>query len=159
LGDIGAETLARGRFPANLTPMETPRPLDEAQAAYQAEKAKVKGALSTLIGSRWLLAVVATFAIAFGCHLAYAPNRLPPVGGLNLTTAGLPPLDFGMVGEGAAKAREAAQREVEPNQVQAFIDENRASVPVWNAIGFGAAMLLLGMNLAVMTKRRRASRG
>lgn len=139
--------------------MQKPHSLDEAKAAYRAEKAKVKGALSTLIGSRWLLAIAATFALAFGTHLAYAPARLPPVGGLSLSTAGLPPLDFGMAGDQAAKARAAAQERVEPNQVQAFIDDNRASVPLWNAIGFGVALVLLGVNLTVMTRRRRVTRG
>lgn len=139
--------------------MQTPRSLDEAKAAIRAEKAKLTTAFSRVIGSRWLLAIAAMFALAFGTHLAYAPTRLPPVGGLSLTTAGLPPLDFGVVGEQAAKARAAAQERVTPNAVQAFIDDNRASVPLWNTIGFGLALILMGANLTVMTRRRRVTKG
>lgn len=139
--------------------MQTPRSLEEAKTAFKAEKAKVTTSLSTIMGSRWLLAIAATFALAFGTHLAYAPSRLPPVGGLSLSTAGLPPLDFGVAGEQAAKAREAAIREGAPSQIQAAIDENREYVPMMNAAGFGLALLILALNLTVMTKRRRVTRG
>ncbi len=139
--------------------MQTPRSLEEAKTAFKAEKAKVTTSLSTIMGSRWLLAIAATFALAFGTHLAYAPSRLPPVGGLSLSTAGLPPLDFGVAGEQAAKAREAAIREGAPSQIQAAINENREYVPMMNAVGFGLALLILALNLTLMTKRRRVTRG
>ena len=139
--------------------MQTPRSLEEAKTAFKAEKAKITTSLSTIIGSRWLLAIAATFALAFGTHLAYAPSRLPPVGGLSLSAAGLPPLDFGVAGEQAAKAREAAIREGAPSQIQAAINENREYVPIMNAVGFGLALLILGVNLTLMTKRRRVTRG
>jgi hypothetical protein len=139
--------------------MQTPKTLNEAKAAFQAEKNKISSALSALIGSRWLLAIVATFALAFATHLAYAPERLPPVGGLSFAQVGLPPVDFGAAGEQAARAREAAQRQGAPGKVQDFIDDNRASVPLMNAIGLGLALLILGVNLTVMTKRRRVTKG
>lgn len=159
-GEIWAPALAQAGFAVNLAPMQTPRTLEEAKTAFKAEKTKVTTSLSTIIGSRWLLAIAATFALAFGTHLAYAPSRLPPVGGLSLTTAGLPPnLDFGVVGEQAAKARDAALREGAPSQIQAAIDDNRQYVPAMNAIGFGLALVILGVNLTVMTRRRRVTRG
>jgi hypothetical protein len=139
--------------------MQTPSSLKEAKAAFQAEKTKLTTSLSTIMGSRWLLAILATFAIAFGSHLAYAPERLPPVGGLSLASAGLPPVDLGLVGEQAAKARDAALAEGAPSQIQALINDNRERVPLLNTIGLGLALLLLGVNLTLMTMRRRETRG
>ena len=140
--------------------MSTPKTLDEAKAAFRAEKTKVTTSLSALIGSRWLLAIAATFALAFATHLVYAPARLPPVGGLSLASAGLPPnVDFGAAGEQAAKAREAALRQGAPNRIQAAIDDNRERVPLFNAIGLGLALVILGINLTVMTNRRRVTKG
>ena len=133
--------------------------LDEAKAAFRTEKHKVSTALSTVIGSRWLLAIAATFALAFATHLAYAPARLPPVGGLSLAQVGLPPLDFGVAGEQAARAREAAARQGAPSRLQAAINDNREYVPLMNAAGLGLALLILGVNLTVMTKRRRVTKG
>lgn len=139
--------------------METPKNLDEAKAAYRAEKAKLSNAFSAAIGSRWLLAIVATFALAFASHIIYAPERLPPVGGLNAAAVGLPPMDLGVVGEQAAKARQAAIEQGAQGFVQEKINENRQYVPLMNAIGLGLALLILGVNLTVMTRRRRITKG
>ncbi len=140
--------------------MRAPKNLEEAKTMLGAERAKVRGSLSKMIGSRWLLAILATFAIAFASHLAYAPQRLPPVGGLSLAAAGLPPgIDFGFAGEQAANARQAAAEQGAPSFLQEKINENRQYVPLMNTIGLGLALLLLGVNMTIMTLRRRETRG
>jgi hypothetical protein len=140
--------------------MRQPKSLDEAKAMVVEEKAKLTTAISTIIGSRWLLAILATFVIAFAIHLAYAPDRLPHVSGLSLSQAGLPSdLDFGVVGEQAAQARDAALRQGAPDKVQAFLSSHAAQIPLFNAIGLGACLVLLLINMTVMTKRRRYTKG
>jgi len=139
------------RQPANLA---------EAKQIFQAEKTKVTGSISAIAGSRWLLAILATLVIAFGTHLAYAPARLPAVGGVSLAAVGLPPnVDFGYAGEQAAAARDAAIREGGQTRVQEFITANADKIPIINAVAFGVALLLLLGNMWIMTKRRRVSRG
>ena len=59
-----------------------PKNLAEAKEIFREEKTKVTSSVSAIAGSRWLLAILATFVIAFGTHLAYAPSRLPTVGGI-----------------------------------------------------------------------------
>src|SRR5690349_15321820 len=79
--------------------MRAPRNISEAKEIVRAEAGKVGSSLSAIAGSRWLMAILATFALVFGTHLIYAPQRLPHVQGLSLTQAGLPPgLDFGEAG-------------------------------------------------------------
>ena len=73
-----------------------PTNLAEAKEIFREEKAKVTTSLSAIAGSRWLMAILATLVIAFGTHLAYAPARLPTVGGVSLAAIGLPSnVDFG----------------------------------------------------------------
>jgi hypothetical protein len=89
-----------------------PKNLAEAKQIVKEERVKLTSSLSVIAGSRWLLAILATLALAFGTHLAYAPDRLPPVAGLSAAEFGLPTgLDFGFVGEQAKQAADAAQRE------------------------------------------------
>ena len=57
--------------------MQTPRNLDEAKALVKGERTKLTTAFSTAIGSRWLLAIVATFALAFASQMAR--NDFPAV--------------------------------------------------------------------------------
>lgn len=134
--------------------------LAEAKARFVVEKNKVTGSLAAVIGSRVLLAVLATFAIAFAANLLYSPEDLPRVGGLSLAQAGLPPsIDFGVAGEQAGEAISAAQREGAAGYVQAFFAENSDLIPVFNAVGLGLSLVLLLINMTVMTKRRRFSRG
>jgi|CXWL01.1.fsa_nt_gi hypothetical protein len=135
--------------------MPSPRTLDKARATFREQRAKVTESLSALAGSRWLLAVLATFAISFSANLFYAPSRLPNVGGLSLVQAGLPPnLDFGVVGEQAAEASAAARSAGVTDMVIAFLLAH--PMPV-NAVGLGVCLALLAMNLTIMTKRRRVS--
>jgi len=137
-----------------------PRDLAEARQIFTEEKNKVAASLSAIAGSRWLLAILATLVIAFGAHLAYAPARLPSVGGLSVASSGLPPsLDFGFAGEQAQQAAEAARNSEARNRAEDFIAANQDKIPLFNAIGFGLALLLLLGNMWVMTKRRRVSRG
>lgn len=137
-----------------------PKNLAEAKQIIKEERIKVTSSISAIAGSRWLLAILATFALAFGTHLLYAPARLPPVSGLSIAQVGLPTgLDFGVVGEQAKQAAEAAQRQDVSGQVQGLVDANPERVPLINAIGFGLALVLLAINLTIMTKRRRTTRG
>src|SRR5262245_43010127 len=102
-----------------------PTSLADAKAIVREERIKVTSSLSALAGSRWLTAILATFVIAFGTHAAYAPARLPTVGGLSIAAVGLPPnVDFGFAGEQAKQAAEAAQREDVGGRVQEFTAAN-----------------------------------
>lgn len=137
-----------------------PKDLAEAKQIVREERLKVQNSLSAIAGSRWLMAILATFVIAFGTHLAYAPARLPPVGGLSLAQIGMPTeVDFGFVGEQAQAAREAAERQGGQERAQEALAANAERIPLFNAIGFGLALALLLGNMWIMTKRRRFSRG
>jgi hypothetical protein len=137
-----------------------PKNLEEAKQIIQEERAKVRSSISTIAGSRWLMAILATFALAFGTHLAYAPDRLPPVSGLSLTQVGLPSgLDFGVAGEQAKQAVDAAQRQDFNQRGQELVAANPEHVATINAIGFGLALALLFANMTLMTRRRRVTRG
>lgn len=137
-----------------------PTNLAEAKQIFQEEKTKVTGSISAIAGSRWLMAILATLVIAFGTHLAYAPTRLPAVGGLSLATIGLPPnVDFGLAGDQAKQAAEAAANSEAKTRAEEFIAANTQRIPIFNAVAFGIALLLLFGNLWIMTKRRPYSRG
>lgn len=137
-----------------------PTSLAEAKEIFQEEKAKVTSSLSAIAGSRWLMAILATLVIAFGTHLAYAPARLPAVGGISLTAVGLPPtVDFGFAGDQAKQAAEAARNSEARTRAQEFVTANADKIPIINAVCFGLALLLLLGNMYIMTKRRPYSRG
>lgn len=137
-----------------------PTNLAEAKEIFREEKTKVTTSISAIAGSRWLLAILATLVIAFGTHIAYAPSRLPTVGGLSIAQAGLPPnVDFGFAGDQAKQAIEAAEQSEARTRAQEFLIENAERMPLFNAIGFGVALVLLFVNMWIMTKRRRFSRG
>ncbi|GAM96498.1 hypothetical protein U91I_00117 [alpha proteobacterium U9-1i] len=134
--------------------------LAEAKARVIAEKNKVTGSLSAVVGSRVLMAVLATLVIAFAANLLYSPAELPRVGGLSLAAAGLPPsVDFGVVGEQAGQAAAAAQREGARGFVENFLNERPQLIPILNWVGLGLSFALLMVNMTVMTQRRRISRG
>lgn len=136
--------------------MKAPQNLDEAKAIARAEKAKLTNALSAIAGSRWLLAILATFTLAFGHHSLYAPERLPRVDGLSFQQMGLPPsVDFGY----AAEIHEAALRQGARERVREAVAGNPELNPVFNLVGFGTCLLLLAGNLWIMTRRRRFTRG
>jgi hypothetical protein len=137
-----------------------PKDLAEAKQIFAEEKNKVTASLSAIAGSRWLMAILATLVIAFGAHLAYAPARLPPVGGLSVAASGLPPsVDFGFAGDQAKQAAEAAANSEARTRAQDFVAANAERIPIFNAIGFGLALVLLLGNMWIMIKRRPYSRG
>jgi hypothetical protein len=140
--------------------MDTPKNLDEAKALFLTEKAKLTGSLSAIAGSRWLMAILATFVIAFGANTLYSPSQLPAVGGVSLTAVGLPPnLDFGVVGAQVTQAREAAEREGARERATGLLAENPQVVPILNWAGLALTFAALIGNMWIMTKRRRVSRG
>lgn len=140
--------------------MRQPRNLDEAKAIYKEEKRKVTRSFDAIIGSRILMAVLATFVIAFAVNLITSPDQLPNVGGLSIARLGLPPeVDFGVVGEQAVQAQQAAAREGAQGYVQTFLDEHRNLAPIINGVGLGATFVLLMVNMTIMTKRRRFTKG
>jgi hypothetical protein len=137
-----------------------PQSLAEAKQIFREEKTKVTSSLSAIAGSRWLMAILATLVIAFGTHLAYAPARLPAVGGVSLAAVGLPPsVDFGLAGDQAKQAAEAAANSEARTRAQEFVTANADKIPIFNAVAFGVALLLLIGNMWIMTKRRPYSRG
>ncbi len=140
--------------------VRTPHSLKEAKEIVHEEKVKVTSSLSAIAGSRWLMAILATFTLAFATHSIYAPTRLPAVSGISLTTFGLPSgVDFGFVGEQAQEAAAAAQRQGAQTRVDQFVTAHEDRVPLVNEIGFGVAFVLLLGNMWIMTKRRRFTRG
>jgi hypothetical protein len=140
--------------------MRQPTNLAEAKQIFREEKAKVTGSLSAIAGSRWLMAILATLVIAFGTHLAYAPARLPAVGGVSLAVVGLPPtVDFGFAGDQAKQAAEAAANSEARTRAEEFIAANQERIPIFNAVAFALSLLLLLGNMWIMTKRRPYSRG
>lgn len=140
--------------------VRTPQSLQEAKEIVHEERVKVTSSLSALAGSRWLMAILATFALAFGTHLAFAPTRPPPVAGLSLAQIGLPSgIDFGFVGEQATQAAEAAQRQNVNGRVQELVGDDPQRIQLINTIGFGLALVLLLINMTIMTRRRRVTRG
>lgn len=137
-----------------------PKDLAEAKAIFREEKAKVTGSISAVAGSRWLMAILATLVIAFGTHLAFAPARLPAVGGVSLAAVGLPPsVDFGFAGDQAKQAAEAAANSEARTRAEEFVAANAERIPIFNAVAFGLSLLLLLGNMFIMTKRRPYSRG
>lgn len=140
--------------------MRQPTNLAEAKEIFREEKTKVTGSIAAIAGSRWLMAILATFVIAFGTHLAFAPARLPAVGGVSLAAVGLPPnVDFGFAGDQAKQAAEAAANSEARTRAEAFLAANQDKIPIFNAVAFGIALLLLLGNMWIMTKRRPYSRG
>lgn len=137
-----------------------PQSIDEAKQIYSEEKGKVLRSLDALIGSRVLMAVLATFVLAFAVNLWMSPNQMPNVGGLSLATYGLPPnVDFGFLGEQYDTAKQAAYEQGLDGEVRSFLDGNRGLVPIINGILFGASVVLLLWNMGVMTRRRRFTKG
>lgn len=137
-----------------------PQSLEEAKQIIGEERAKLRNAVSRLAGSRWLAAILATFVIGFGTHLAYAPERLPPISGLSMAQIGLPSdLDFGIVGEKAQDAAGAARDNDLRGRAASYLADNPERVRQINAIGFGLALVLLLINMTIMTRRRAVTPG
>ena len=140
--------------------MQAPRTIDEAKTLLAAEEAKLSTSFNQIIGSRWLMAIVATCCLAFGLHALYAPTWLPSFSGLSLATFGLPDgVDLGVVGVQAREAASAAQRQDVAGHVKTFANQYPWLLPAINTAGFGFCFVLLMINMTIMTKRRRFTRG
>jgi len=140
--------------------MRQPTSIDDARAMVREEKAKVTTAVSNFAGSRWATAILATLVIAFGVNLIYSPTQLPTFGDWSVARVGLPEgRDFGLLGEQAVQAREAAEREEVVERGRTWADQNPTKVPIVNAVGVSGALVLLLTNMWIMTKRRRHTRG
>jgi hypothetical protein len=140
--------------------MQTPKNIDEAKAMLAAEEARLSTSFNQIIGSRWLMAILATCCLAFGLHALYAPTWLPSFSGLSLTTFGLPDgVDLGFVGQQAQEAAAAAQRQDVAGHVKQLVDPYPWLIPAINTGAFAVCLALLLVNMTIMTKRRRFTRG
>jgi hypothetical protein len=129
--------------------------LDDAKARYRQEKTKVTSSLKAIVGSPALIAVFAVCVLAFGTHVAFFRDRLPAMGNFTVASFGLPPLDFGLLGEGARDAVDAAQRQGAGVEAQNFLAANADLIPIINGIGFGASLVLLVWALGIQSEKRR----
>jgi hypothetical protein len=140
--------------------MRQPKSLDDAKQMFREERAKIASSLGAIAGSRWLTAILATLALAFGTHVIYAPDRLPPLEWLQWRNVGLPPsVDFGFAGEQWEQAREAAKTSDAAARTQEALAQAHDYYALINGAVFAASLLLLLGNLWLMTKRRRYTRG
>ena len=133
--------------------MRQPKSLDDAKAIYREEKSKLTTAIGSLVGSRPVLAVMALLMITFGVQALMSPSQLPPVTGMGLAQLGLPPLDFGVVGQGASEAVASAERAGGRDFFLEWIAANPGAVPYIN-IGITAlAAVLLALNIFAAARR------
>lgn len=140
--------------------MQAPRSIDEAKALLATEEAKVSSSFHQVIGSRWLMAIMATCCLAFGLHAVYAPSWLPSFSGLSLTAFGLPEgTDFRAVTVQLQEAAATAQRHDVAGHVKTIADQHAKWIPYLNWVGFAVCLVVLGVNMTVMTMRRRFTRG
>jgi hypothetical protein len=130
--------------------------LTEAKARLETERNKIVEALNSILGSRWLLAILAAFMIAFGTHALFFPERLPPVQSLSAADIGLPgDVDFGVVGEQAREAAEAAQRQDVGAYARDYAAADPERIALINTVGFSLALALLILNIVIAAKRYR----
>ena len=140
--------------------MQAPRSIDDAKAMLAAEEAKLSTSFNQIVGSRWLMAILATCSLAFGLHALYAPTWLPSFSGLSLASFGLPDgVDLGIAGREAREALQAADRQDVAGHVKALLDPYAWVTPAINIAAFGVSFALLLVNMTIMTKRRRFTRG
>lgn len=116
-------------------------------------------ALVGAVAASWpALAVSSLCVIAFGAHLLFAPERLPPFGAMTAAQLGLPlglP-DLGVVGE---QAQEAA-RSAKPH-AQDAVARVQAEHPAWvrwiNLGGLIVSIALLIVTMALQVRQFRKS--
>lgn len=140
--------------------MDAKQALDLAKGEVRARKQRTRSFIEGILGARVSIAVFALFALAFGSQLHFAPYRLPPVGGLNLTQLGLWPTVQGAdseigqrIDEEAGKAADAARRQARnlacgdenatQNALSCYIEAHEEVRPTLNLIGLIASSLLL----------------
>lgn len=132
--------------------------IQEAKTQVIAEKNKFTSAVRTVIGSRVLLAVLTMLMLGFGAHALYAPDRLPPIAGLDMAKSFAPTIDAGVIGQKLQEAQDAAVRQGGLDRLNDFVTAHQAQIPLYNLIGFAlSALLLVGNLLAAATKWRGAT--
>ena len=140
--------------------MQAPRSIDEAKALLTAEEAKLSSSYHEIIGSRWLMAILAACCLGFGLHALYAPTRLPSLTDVSFMSWGLPSnFDLGVAGDQAKEALAAAQRQGLSTFLQSMSAQHQWLFPAINTVGFGVCIVLLLTNMTIMTQRRRFTRG
>lgn len=133
--------------------MRQPQSLEDAKAIVREEKAKLSTAVKAVLGAPALTAVLAALLIAFGVNLLYSPSQLPLLGDWTLASVGLPNLDFGVAGEQATQIRDAAANQDLTGRALSWADQNPDKTPLINAIGAGAALVLLLANMWLTARR------
>ncbi|MFT3729106.1 MAG: hypothetical protein QM759_14890 [Terricaulis sp.] len=140
--------------------MQAPRSLDEAKALLKAEELKLSTSFHQIIGSRWLMAILATFCLGFGVHALYAPTWLPSLSDVSFLSWGLPSgVDFGVLGDQSKEAVAAAQRQGLGVYLQSLASDHPWLFPAMNTWGFVLSLILLIVNMTIMTMRRKFTRG
>ena len=140
--------------------MQAPRSIDEAKAMLAAEQAKLSSSFHEIIGSRWLMAILATCCLGFGLHALYAPSWLPSLTDISFMSWGLPSgVDLGFAGEQGKEALAAAQRQGLSTYLQSLAVEKPWLFPAINTGGFAVCFALLVVNMTIMTMRRKFTRG
>ena len=112
------------------------------QTELKALPDRLKKAFKVVINARTTLALFLMFAIGFGSQLAFAPTRLPPLGGFGLVSVGLPPLNLGEAGRIAAEAGAAAQRQGGGDRLAEWLAAHAGIKPALNGIGLGASAVI-----------------
>ena len=119
--------------------------------------------VAAVIASWPALAISSLCVIAFGAQSYYAPERLPPFGGLSLAQVGLPtPPDLGELNDPLRDATEAAQRQAreaiaerEASGELGFFEANPQAARIANLAGFGIALVMLLITMGLQMRRFR----
>jgi hypothetical protein len=119
--------------------------------------------VAAVIASWPALAISTLCLVAFGAQSYFAPERLPPFGGLSLAQVGLPSApDLGELNNPLRDATEAAQRQAREAIAEreaagelSFFEANPQAARIANLVGFGASAIML---LITMTLQRRRFR-
>jgi hypothetical protein len=117
----------------------------------------VFSSIEAFIGSPYAVAFLLAAAIAFGSHVIWAPERLAPVvDNFSTVTLGLPPVDFGVVGQGVHDATDAAIRQGGGDAARDLLSQNAWANPLLNGLGLAVALALLIWNFLAMLRKKRA---
>ena len=119
--------------------------------------------VAAVIASWPALAISSLCVIAFGAQSYYAPERLPPFGGLSLAQVGLPSApDLGELNDPLRDATDAAQRQAreaiaerEASGELGFFEANPQAARIANLAGFGIALVMLLITMGLQMRRFR----
>ena len=140
--------------------------MTDALSASDKAKLYFKGAtefVAAVIASWPALAISSLCVIAFGAQSYYAPERLPPFGGLSLAQVGLPSApDLGELNDPLRDATEAAQRQAREALAEreaagelGFFEANPQAARIANLAGFGLALVMLLITMGLQMRRFR----